>query len=75
MIGNGKIPHDMLQAREHPFLSLVPHRAVDGPARGNILHRQGEAVLSGGVPAVVGDQVDLDESGALGSGPVLCTSC
>ena len=54
---------DVVQRGEHPFAGLVAHAAVLGPAGGDIGDGQRASVLTGGVAAVVADQVDLDEPG------------
>ena len=54
--------HDELQGFEDPFGGLVPHGRVDRPTRGNSSNWQGKAVLAGGVPAVIGEKIDLDNT-------------
>src|SRR5512144_3279013 len=54
---------DVVERGEHPFAGLVAHAAVLRPAGGDVGDGQRPGVLTGGVAAVVGDQVDLDEPG------------
>ncbi len=52
---------DLGQCRYHPFAGHVGHRAVLGPAGGDVSHGQGVGVIPDRVAALVADQVDLDE--------------
>ena len=54
---------DVVERGEHPFAGLVGHAAVLRPAGGDVGDGQRVGVLTGGVAAVVADQVDLDEPG------------
>ncbi len=46
---------------------LVHHRAVHGPTRCDISHREGETDLAVAVSALVADQIDLDGPGRFSS--------
>ncbi len=62
-IGKGKTP-GVLDRLGDPDRRLVRHRAVHRPARRDVGHGEGEAELPEGVPALVADEVDLDEARA-----------
>ena len=55
---------DVIECGQHVFGGPVRHRAVLGPAGGDIGDRQRERMASTPVAAVVPDRVDLDEPGS-----------
>ena len=55
--------HHMLEGFEHPLLGFVLHRAVHRPPGRNVSDRQGKAELTRRVPALMTDEIDLDEPG------------
>ena len=61
------------RARRAPFAGLVGHAAGLRPAGGDVGDGQRPGVLTGGVAAVVADQVDLDEPGTASSSPPVRT--
>ena len=63
-IGKGKHRASAVDGLGDPDRRLVGDRAVHRPARGDVGHRQGEAELPERVPALVPDEVDLDEAGS-----------
>ncbi len=46
---------DLLERGEHPFTDLVGHAAIFDQLGGDISHREGETVLTGGVAALIAE--------------------
>ena len=71
--GNGNAAWISTRAAEHVPGGLVAHRADLGPAGGDVGHGQRAGEVAVVVPALVADQVDLDEPGPVlipvGPGP------